>query len=90
MRWGGPSAADARDGLWMDRALRLAAEGIGRTSPNPMVGAVLVKDGRVVGEGAHLRVGGPHAATTRATPARTSASAQGGVRPKWAHGSSVT
>jgi diaminohydroxyphosphoribosylaminopyrimidine deaminase/5-amino-6-(5-phosphoribosylamino)uracil reductase len=45
----------------MDRALRLAAEGLGRTSPNPMVGAVLVKDGRVVGEGAHLGAGGPHA-----------------------------
>ena len=34
--------------------------------------------------------GSPMAATTRATPARTSASAHGGVRPKWAHGSSVT
>jgi diaminohydroxyphosphoribosylaminopyrimidine deaminase/5-amino-6-(5-phosphoribosylamino)uracil reductase len=45
----------------MDRALRLAAAGLGRTSPNPMVGAVLVKDERVVGEGAHLRAGGPHA-----------------------------
>ena len=45
----------------MDRALRLAEQGLGRTSPNPMVGAVLVKDGRVVGEGAHLRAGGPHA-----------------------------
>jgi diaminohydroxyphosphoribosylaminopyrimidine deaminase/5-amino-6-(5-phosphoribosylamino)uracil reductase len=45
----------------MGRALRLAAAGVGRTSPNPMVGAVLVKDERVVGEGAHLRAGGPHA-----------------------------
>jgi diaminohydroxyphosphoribosylaminopyrimidine deaminase/5-amino-6-(5-phosphoribosylamino)uracil reductase len=45
----------------MGRALCLAAEGVGRTSPNPMVGAVLVKDERVVGEGAHLRAGGPHA-----------------------------
>jgi diaminohydroxyphosphoribosylaminopyrimidine deaminase/5-amino-6-(5-phosphoribosylamino)uracil reductase len=45
----------------MGRALRLAAAGIGRTSPNPMVGAVLVKAERVVGEGAHLRAGGPHA-----------------------------
>lgn len=45
----------------MDRALRLAERGIGRTSPNPAVGAVLVKDERVVGEGAHLRAGGPHA-----------------------------
>ena len=54
-------AADDRDALWMDRALRLAERGIGLTSPNPAVGAVLVKDGRVVGEGAHLRAGGPHA-----------------------------
>jgi diaminohydroxyphosphoribosylaminopyrimidine deaminase/5-amino-6-(5-phosphoribosylamino)uracil reductase len=45
----------------MDRALRLAERGIGLTSPNPMVGAVLLKDERVVGEGAHLRAGGPHA-----------------------------
>ncbi len=45
----------------MGRALRLAEQGIGRTSPNPMVGAVLVKDERVVGDGAHLRAGGPHA-----------------------------
>jgi diaminohydroxyphosphoribosylaminopyrimidine deaminase/5-amino-6-(5-phosphoribosylamino)uracil reductase len=45
----------------MDRALRQAERGIGLTSPNPVVGAVLVKDERVVGEGAHLRAGGPHA-----------------------------
>jgi diaminohydroxyphosphoribosylaminopyrimidine deaminase/5-amino-6-(5-phosphoribosylamino)uracil reductase len=45
----------------MDRALRVAERGIGLTSPNPAVGAVLVKDERVVGEGAHLRAGGPHA-----------------------------
>jgi diaminohydroxyphosphoribosylaminopyrimidine deaminase/5-amino-6-(5-phosphoribosylamino)uracil reductase len=58
VRW---TAAAVPDALWMDRALRLAERGIGRTSPNPMVGAVLVKDGRVVGEGAHLAAGGPHA-----------------------------
>jgi diaminohydroxyphosphoribosylaminopyrimidine deaminase/5-amino-6-(5-phosphoribosylamino)uracil reductase len=52
------SAEDAR---WMRRALRLAARGRGRTSPNPMVGAVLVREGRVVGEGYHRQVGGPHA-----------------------------
>jgi len=45
----------------MDRALRVAERGLGLTSPNPAVGAVLVKDERVVGEGAHLRAGGPHA-----------------------------
>ncbi len=45
----------------MRRALRLARRGRGHVSPNPMVGAVVVRDGRIVGEGAHLRVGGPHA-----------------------------
>src|SRR4030067_3259697 len=49
------------DQYWMRRALRLAARGKGRTSPNPMVGAVLVKDGRVVGEGYHVRAGEVHA-----------------------------
>ena len=45
----------------MDRALALAATGLGLTSPNPAVGAVLVRDGLVAGEGAHARAGGPHA-----------------------------
>ncbi len=49
------------DKYWMRRALRLAEKGRGRTSPNPMVGAVLVKDGRAVGEGYHARAGEPHA-----------------------------
>jgi diaminohydroxyphosphoribosylaminopyrimidine deaminase/5-amino-6-(5-phosphoribosylamino)uracil reductase len=43
------------------RALRLAARGRYRTSPNPRVGAVLVRDGEVVGSGWHRQVGGPHA-----------------------------
>ena len=45
----------------MARALELAAGGLGLTSPNPAVGAVLVRDGRAVGEGFHERAGGPHA-----------------------------
>lgn len=45
----------------MRRALALAARAAGRTSPNPMVGAVLVRDGQVVGEGYHHRAGEPHA-----------------------------
>ncbi|MBV8365213.1 MAG: bifunctional diaminohydroxyphosphoribosylaminopyrimidine deaminase/5-amino-6-(5-phosphoribosylamino)uracil reductase RibD [Candidatus Eremiobacteraeota bacterium] len=45
----------------MRRALRLAARAAGDTSPNPMVGAVLVRNGRVVGEGHHRRAGAAHA-----------------------------
>ena len=45
----------------MRRALSLAAKGEGRTSPNPMVGAVIVRQGGVVGEGWHQRAGRPHA-----------------------------
>lgn len=44
----------------MRRALRLAARAAGRTSPNPMVGAVVVKDGSIVGEGFHHRAGEAH------------------------------
>jgi diaminohydroxyphosphoribosylaminopyrimidine deaminase / 5-amino-6-(5-phosphoribosylamino)uracil reductase len=46
---------------FMRRALELAERGRGLTSPNPLVGAVVVRHGAVVGEGAHLRAGGPHA-----------------------------
>ncbi len=49
------------DEQWMKRALRLAQAGKGRTSPNPAVGAVLVKRGRPVGEGYHARAGEAHA-----------------------------
>jgi diaminohydroxyphosphoribosylaminopyrimidine deaminase/5-amino-6-(5-phosphoribosylamino)uracil reductase len=45
----------------MRRALDLAREGWGQTAPNPMVGAVVVRDGRVVSEGAHARFGADHA-----------------------------
>jgi len=45
----------------MARALELAAQGRGHVEPNPMVGAVVVRDGRVAGEGFHQRFGGPHA-----------------------------
>jgi diaminohydroxyphosphoribosylaminopyrimidine deaminase/5-amino-6-(5-phosphoribosylamino)uracil reductase len=46
---------------FMQRALDLARLGIGRTRPNPLVGAVLVKDNKIVGEGYHRQFGGPHA-----------------------------
>jgi diaminohydroxyphosphoribosylaminopyrimidine deaminase/5-amino-6-(5-phosphoribosylamino)uracil reductase len=49
------------DEAFMGRALTLAARGLGETNPNPMVGCVVVKRGRVLGEGFHRRAGGPHA-----------------------------
>lgn len=52
------STEDARH---LQRARELAALGWGHVQPNPMVGCVLVRDGRVVGEGFHRRFGGPHA-----------------------------
>lgn len=45
----------------MRRALALAARGAGYVSPNPLVGAVIVMDGKVIGEGWHKEFGGPHA-----------------------------
>ncbi|GJL79967.1 MAG: riboflavin biosynthesis protein RibD [Nitrospinaceae bacterium] len=45
---------------YMHRVLELARKGAGRTSPNPMVGAVIVKNGRVVGEGYHKKAGSAH------------------------------
>ena len=47
--------------LYMRRAIELAQKGAGWTSPNPMVGAVIVKDGRVIGEGYHRKCGELHA-----------------------------
>lgn len=49
------------DTAFMRFAIREAKKGLGRTSPNPVVGAVVVKDGRIVGKGYHHRAGTPHA-----------------------------
>ncbi len=49
------------DGAYMRRALELARRGWGQTAPNPMVGAVVVRDGVVLAEAFHARFGGPHA-----------------------------
>ena len=49
------------DTEYMRLALELAKKGCGRTSPNPMVGAVIVKDGQIIGQGWHERYGQPHA-----------------------------
>ncbi|MDI6816541.1 MAG: bifunctional diaminohydroxyphosphoribosylaminopyrimidine deaminase/5-amino-6-(5-phosphoribosylamino)uracil reductase RibD [Actinomycetota bacterium] len=47
--------------VYMDRAIALAEKGRGETSPNPMVGALIIKDDRVIAEGYHERAGEPHA-----------------------------
>ncbi len=49
------------DHAHLTRAIELANRGRGRVSPNPLVGAVVVKDERVLGEGFHAELGGPHA-----------------------------
>jgi len=46
---------------WMRQALTLARDGLYTTTPNPRVGCLIVREGRVVGQGAHLRAGEPHA-----------------------------
>jgi diaminohydroxyphosphoribosylaminopyrimidine deaminase/5-amino-6-(5-phosphoribosylamino)uracil reductase len=49
------------DEQWLRRAMRLAVGGRGRVEPNPLVGCVIARDGRVIGEGYHQRFGAPHA-----------------------------
>ncbi|MGE5630210.1 MAG: bifunctional diaminohydroxyphosphoribosylaminopyrimidine deaminase/5-amino-6-(5-phosphoribosylamino)uracil reductase RibD [Caulobacteraceae bacterium] len=49
------------DSFYMKRAIELAGRGYGTTNPNPLVGAVIVKNGAVIGEGWHERAGCPHA-----------------------------
>ena len=49
------------DGTFMARALRLAEQGLTTTTPNPRVGCVITNNQKIVGEGAHLKAGEPHA-----------------------------
>jgi len=49
------------DELWMKRVLQLAALGLGKAQPNPLVGAVIVHNERIIGEGFHQQYGAPHA-----------------------------
>lgn len=55
------SVSATSDTIFMRRALELARQGSGLTAPNPMVGAVIVREGRTVGEGFHPRAGQAHA-----------------------------
>ncbi|GMP43444.1 hypothetical protein CsSME_00012802 [Camellia sinensis var. sinensis] len=52
---------DDEDGFYMRRCVEIARKAVGCTSPNPMVGCVLVKGGKIVGEGFHPKAGQPHA-----------------------------
>jgi diaminohydroxyphosphoribosylaminopyrimidine deaminase/5-amino-6-(5-phosphoribosylamino)uracil reductase len=56
-----PPPRMTRDEKFMREAIRLARKGIGQTRPNPAVGCVIVKDGRIIGRGWHRRAGLPHA-----------------------------
>lgn len=64
------SIADDADRAHLRRALELAPRGRGRVSPNPLVGAVIVRDGEVIGEGWHAELGGPHAEVAALADAR--------------------
>ncbi len=50
-----------KDEIFMSKALALARRGLGKTSPNPMVGALVVKGGKILGKGYHRKYGGAHA-----------------------------
>ena len=50
-----------REERFMQSVLRLARKGVGRVEPNPAVGCVIVRDGKIIGRGYHRRFGGPHA-----------------------------
>ena len=60
-----------QEAAWLRRALELAEGGRGHVSPNPMVGAVIVRDGQVVGEGFHSELGGLHAERAALEDCRT-------------------
>ena len=62
------------DELFMMECIALARKGAGYVSPNPMVGAVIVKNGKVVGRGYHKRFGGPHAEVEAIRNAKSSVS----------------
>lgn len=66
----GGASAPAGDGRWMRVAFALAARSVGRTAPNPAVGAVIVRQGRVLGRGVTGLGGRPHAETVALAEAR--------------------
>jgi diaminohydroxyphosphoribosylaminopyrimidine deaminase/5-amino-6-(5-phosphoribosylamino)uracil reductase len=67
------------DAGYMKLALRLARKGFGKTSPNPMVGAVLVRRNEIIGQGWHHRAGEPHAEIEALAQSRAKGGAKGGT-----------
>jgi diaminohydroxyphosphoribosylaminopyrimidine deaminase/5-amino-6-(5-phosphoribosylamino)uracil reductase len=65
------------DAYYMRLALRLARRGFGQTSPNPLVGAVLVRKNEIIGQGWHHRAGAPHAEIEALAQARKNGGAKG-------------
>jgi diaminohydroxyphosphoribosylaminopyrimidine deaminase/5-amino-6-(5-phosphoribosylamino)uracil reductase len=61
------------DERYMKKALALASKGIGKTSPNPAVGCVIVRDGLIIGKGWHRKAGTPHAEVNALATARDAA-----------------
>ncbi|MGY6411124.1 MAG: bifunctional diaminohydroxyphosphoribosylaminopyrimidine deaminase/5-amino-6-(5-phosphoribosylamino)uracil reductase RibD [Alkalilacustris sp.] len=83
------SATPAQDARWMRAALALAARGLGKVWPNPAVGCVIVREGRVVGRGWTQPGGRPHAeavALAQAGPAARGATAYVSLEPCAHHG----
>lgn len=80
---------DKKAERYMALALELARKGEGKTSPNPMVGAVIVKGGRIIGRGFHKKAGTPHAeihALNQAGPAARGATLYVNLEPCCHHG----
>ncbi|WP_346763808.1 bifunctional diaminohydroxyphosphoribosylaminopyrimidine deaminase/5-amino-6-(5-phosphoribosylamino)uracil reductase RibD [Wenzhouxiangella sp. XN24] len=85
----GPAAATAVDRRWMARALELARDGLYSAAPNPRVGCVIASGDTLLGEGRHLRTGGPHAEVAALAAAGTrarGATAYLGLEPCSHHG----
>jgi len=79
------------DEKFMREAIKLAAKGVGKTRPNPAVGCVVVKNGRVIGRGWHRKAGAPHAEvealrSLRGTTAARGATAYVTLEPCCTHG----
>ena len=70
---------DEFDPSYMRRAIELARRGTGAVNPNPLVGAVIVKDGRIIGEGYHVRYGELHAERAAFASLMDQADAEGAV-----------